>query len=163
MYKRQALQLAVSFQALYFLLHIPLLLYCSAPRWCTCLMHFGFLCYMCILVSLGESQRKLKHQSDLIYIGWQPGSWRVFFCRLRRAVESYQHCRSQMKYSTLLALHSKLAHLTPSSIRDAGLVALHRPGHRTSFYSFRTKASGLSYLGSYRTPVGSNRTHLSTS
>ena len=45
--------------------------------------------------------------SDLVYIGRQPGSRRVLFCRLRRAVESYQHCRSQMKHSTLFGASFK--------------------------------------------------------
>ena len=67
-----------------------------------------------------------------------------YFILTRQSSESTLN-RFRPKRSTVLflALHSKLAHLTPSSIRDAGLVALHRPGHRASFYSFRTKASAV--------------------
>ena len=67
-----------------------------------------------------------------------------YFILTRQSSESTLN-RFRPKWSPVLflALHSKLAHLTPSSIRDAGLVALHRPGHRTSFYSFRTKASAV--------------------
>ena len=60
----------------------PSSLYRAAPWWCTCLIYFGFSCYMCILVSQSVSQadsgfKGQHHMPGLIVASllrlWRPG------------------------------------------------------------------------------------------